>query len=58
MKKTAGEIWESQNYKNSLDKDNGYEIIEIWENDYRKDKIGVIDNCLNKIKNKINERTS
>jgi hypothetical protein len=58
LKKTAAEIWEMQEYKNNLAKCCGYDIIEVWESDYRKDKICVINDCLNKIKNKKYERNS
>ncbi len=58
LKKTAIEIWESQNYKNNVAEEHGYEIVEVWESDYKKDKTNIIDYCLNKIKNKRNERNN
>lgn len=50
IRKTAKEIWENDNQRVKLLTDNGYEVIIIWENDYKTKKI-----TLNKIKNKVNE---
>jgi G:T-mismatch repair DNA endonuclease (very short patch repair protein)/endogenous inhibitor of DNA gyrase (YacG/DUF329 family) len=50
IRKTAKEIWENDNERVKLLSDNGYEVIIIWENDYKTKKI-----TLDKIKNKINE---
>jgi len=51
-KMTAKDIWEAQKYKNKLAENKGYQVIEIWESDYRKDKNSVKNLCLDIIKNK------
>jgi hypothetical protein len=51
-KMTAKDIWTAQQYKNKLAENNGYQVIEIWESDYRKDKNYIKNYCLDVIKNK------
>lgn len=50
IRKTAKEIWENDDERIKSLINNGYNVIIIWENDYKTKKI-----TLNKIKNKINE---
>lgn len=49
---SASDIWIAQQYKNKLAENNGYQIIEIWEDDYKKDKNVIKNVCLYVIKNK------
>lgn len=51
-KMIAKEIWLIQKYKNDLAKSKGYEVIEIWEKDYKIDKNLIKNFCLDIIKNK------
>jgi len=51
-KMTAKDIWAAQRYKNKLAENKGYQVIEIWESDYKKDKKFIKNYCLNVIKNK------
>lgn len=39
----ACEIWEKDNYKNNKLKELGYNLIIVWENDYRKNSYEVIE---------------
>jgi len=50
IRKTAKEIWENDSERVKLLNSYGYNVIIIWENDYKTKKI-----TLNDIKNKINE---
>lgn len=48
---TAQEIWDYDKEKIELAKQNGYDILVIWENDYRKNPEKEIIKCLEFIKN-------
>lgn len=50
IKKTAAEIWEKDNKKTQFAKDCGYDILTIWEFDYKKNKESVLKECLNFMK--------
>lgn len=50
IRKYSSEIWEYDNEKEKIFKNNGYQVIRIWENDFMKNKI-----TLDEIKNKIYE---
>jgi len=43
----AKNIWEKDNKKILTANKNGYEVYVIWENEYKKDKIGTIEKCIN-----------
>lgn len=44
--KTAQEMWDSDANKIQLAKDNGYEVLIIWETEYNKNKEMVIEQCI------------
>lgn len=46
------EIWERDRIKIDLAKENGFEVLVIWESEYRSDKVGTLNKCLDFIKNK------
>lgn len=46
LDKTAQDLWEMDEKKISLAKENGFDILTVWEYDYTKDKNKVIKNCL------------
>jgi hypothetical protein len=45
-KKTAEEIWNRDRLKNELVKNKGYDVLVIWESDYKNDKQKVIEKCI------------
>lgn len=47
----AKDIWEKDQYKILLAKKNGYEILTIWDSEYKKNKELVIEKCLNFLNN-------
>lgn len=55
-KMTAKEIWKEQENKNNYARTMNYEIIEIWEKDYYKNKNDVLTYCINIINNKFNKK--
>jgi hypothetical protein len=46
VKLHAHEIWKKDEAKINCAKENGYEILVIWELDYKNDKQGTIQKCL------------
>lgn len=42
----ASEIWKKDLKRNKIIEDNGYQLLTIWENDYRYNKEETIDKCL------------
>lgn len=48
--KSAEEIWERDRIKKNYAISKGYIVLTIWENDYKKDKQGTIEKCLNFLK--------
>jgi G:T-mismatch repair DNA endonuclease (very short patch repair protein) len=42
---TAQEIWHKDAIKTTAIIDAGYELLVVWENDYRKDPIGTVQRC-------------
>lgn len=44
--KTAKEIWDYDTRKIEFAKNNGYEILIIWDSEYKYDKLKVIDRCI------------
>lgn len=44
---TAKEIWERDNLKINLAKNEGFDVLVIWDSEYRKDKNKTIKKCLN-----------
>jgi hypothetical protein len=47
VKLTAEDIWKKDNRKENYARNNNFELLIIWENDYKKDKQGTIETCLN-----------
>jgi len=47
----AKELWERDKVKIDLAKENGFEVLVIWESEYKKDRIGTLNKCLSFIKN-------
>jgi very-short-patch-repair endonuclease len=50
-KMKAEEIWEYDKYKIDLAKDCGYDVLVIWENDYRKEPQKVLQECIKFLNN-------
>jgi len=48
----ANEIWDRDKTKKLLAEECGYDFLVVWENEYKKDKDKVLNNILNKIKEK------
>lgn len=49
IKSTSKEIWQKDMIKNNFIISKGYEILVIWENEYRKNKEKVIKQCIDYI---------
>jgi len=49
---TAKEIWEKDNEKINLAKERGYDVLIIWETDYKNNKQKEINKCINFINEK------
>ena len=43
---TAQEIWDYDREKNQLITDLGYDLLIVWESDYRANKEKIVDDCL------------
>jgi hypothetical protein len=50
MNKTAKEIWEKDEIKKNLMINDGYEVLVIWEGDYRKSPELVLEQCIEFLK--------
>lgn len=50
----AKDIWENDKIKINSIEELGYEVLIIWENDYKQNKEKTIQECINFIKNKEN----
>lgn len=46
-KTTAEKIWDHDRQKIKLLNDDGYTVLIIWESEYKKDKQGIINKCIN-----------
>lgn len=49
---TAADIWNKDNIKLKEANIRGYEVLVIWDSEYKKDKEKVIQNCINFLLNK------
>ena len=49
----AKEIWERDKVREQILKFNGYKLITVWEDDYRKDPDLVLNYCLEQIEERI-----
>lgn len=47
VQKTAEDIWKKDNAKYSFAKENGYDVLVIWEKDYKQNPEKIIKECLN-----------
>jgi len=52
---TAAEIWEKDRKKLEVAREEGFEVITIWDSEYRKSKKDTLDRCLSFLKLKIEE---
>jgi hypothetical protein len=43
---TSSEIWEKDRKKTELANENGFDVLTVWESDYRKNKEDVLKKCL------------
>jgi hypothetical protein len=43
---TSKEIWNKDKNKITLANENGFEVLTIWDSEYKKDKINVLNKCL------------
>lgn len=41
------EVWESDKRKINLAKESGYEVLVVWESDYKKNKENIVQECVN-----------
>lgn len=48
----ASDVWEKDKKKTELAKQLGYDVFVVWDNDYKKDKLGILGECLKFLKNK------
>jgi len=46
LQMTAEEIWDNNKIKNDIIIKEGYEVLSIWENDYKNNKEKVIQECI------------
>lgn len=46
-KMSAEDIWQKESHKEYVAKSHGYEIMKVWENDYKKDPEKEIQKCIN-----------
>jgi len=46
-KKSAKDIWEKEVHKDKIANDNGFDVLKIWESEYKSDKQECIDRCVN-----------
>ncbi|MBC8554218.1 MAG: hypothetical protein H8D23_31810 [Candidatus Brocadiales bacterium] len=47
---TSAELWRIDKCRKEYYNSRGYDVLEIWENNYKLDKAGVIDKCLTFLK--------
>lgn len=52
---TAKEIWDNDKKKNKVLKDEGFNVIIVWESDWNNDNKSVIDKCLKVINDRSKE---
>ena len=43
---TAKEIWDKDNQKIIIANKNGFEVLTVWDSDYKKNKINILNKCL------------
>ena len=44
---SASDVWERDKKKIDFAKKSGYDVFIVWDNDYKKDKINILEKCLN-----------
>ncbi len=47
MNKSSSDIWEYDEYKAKIAKENGFKLLTIWESDFKEDRDKVIKICMN-----------
>jgi len=50
LKMTAGDKWKIDKKRIEYIEKKGYNVIKIWENDWKNDKEGIIKECIVKLK--------
>jgi len=50
IQETAGEKWKSDDIKNNMIKDKGYQVFIVWESEYNKNPKKTIQNCIQFLK--------
>lgn len=55
LKVTAKELWDRDEYKCNLAKKNGFDILIVWEKEWRESNAKVINKCIGFLENKIGE---
>jgi very-short-patch-repair endonuclease len=51
-KKTAKEIWARDLVKHNIAINKGYQLLVVWEKDFKNNRQGVVDECLHFLHNK------
>lgn len=46
-KMSAKDIWNKEKHKDCVAKENGYEVLKVWETDYKKNPRAEIEKCIN-----------
>ena len=46
----ASDVWKRDKKKTEFAKQLGYDVFIVWDNDYKKDKLGILEKCLNFLK--------
>lgn len=49
--KSAQELWDYMEQKKRVAREQGFEIVEVWESDWKKDEQSVLEKCVNFIIN-------
>ena len=49
---TCNQLWQKDKIKIDLAKENGFDVLVIWESEYKKDKELIVKRCLNFLTNK------
>ena len=52
MKISAKKIWQNDKLKNDWISNRGYDVLIIWESDYRKDPQQIVEKCIEFINKK------
>lgn len=58
LNRTAKEIWDKDDIKIRVAKDNGYDVLIIWEKDYQDDPNKVLTDCITFINRRLNGKNN